>query len=264
MPISLKPEFLKRYKDIAELLWKYGRSDLLLETGLSATLDEQRGDPEIAAKPEELAHDLEAMGPLYIKLGQLLSSRFDLLPMPYVIALARLQDRLEPFGFAEVERIVEEELGVRISKAFQTFENVPIASASLGQVHRATLRDGRRVAVKVQRPNVREAITKDLAALEDIAEFLDAHTELGKQYRFQETLDEFRHSLAKELDYLREARNLTEIGHNLESFDRIVVPRPIEDYTTARVLTMDYIHGRKITAIGPLAQLSMDGHAIAA
>ena len=263
MAMLLKPEFLKRYKDIANLLWKYGRSDLVSQTGLSLALDGEVPRIDGAAPPEELANDLEAMGPLYIKLGQLLSSRFDLLPSPYVHALSRLQDNVPPFSFGDVERIVETELGVRISKAFLTFENIPIASASLGQVHRATLRDGRDVAVKVQRPNVREEIAKDLSALEGIAEFFDNHTELGKQYRFEQMLDEFRHTLSRELDYTRESRNLIEIANNLKMFDRLVIPQPVEDYTTSRVLTMDYVQGQKITEISPLSQLAMDGPEIA-
>lgn len=263
MAISLQPEYLKRYKDIAQLFWKYGRGDLLTHSGITFPLDGEAKATEASGQPEELARELEAMGPLYIKLGQLLSSRVDLLPAPYIHALSRLQDNLPPFSFAEVEQIVEAELGVRMSKAFESFESTPIASASLGQVHRAKLRDGRDVAVKVQRPGVREEIAKELSALRDIAEFLDHHTELGEQYRFVQTLDELQHSLARELDYVREAKNLVEIGHNLQEFDRIIIPQPVEDYCTARVLTMDYIQGRKITEIGPLAQLSMDGKQIA-
>jgi predicted unusual protein kinase regulating ubiquinone biosynthesis (AarF/ABC1/UbiB family) len=198
-----------------------------------------------------------------VKLGQLLSTRSDFLPSIYTEALTRLQDRVGPFPYADVVRTIESELGVRMSKAFSEFEQTPIAAASLGQVHRARMRDGRRVAVKVQRPNVREQVLKDLDALGEAAGLLDGHTELGRRYEFQKMLDEFRRSLLRELDYRQEARNLTALERNLAKFERIVVPAPVDSYTTERVLVMDYVRGRKITAITPLAKLEIDGTALA-
>src|SRR3954465_12623554 len=136
MGISLKPEYLKRYKDIAWLFMKYGRSDLVKRAGLEEALeDESELAEEAAPEAAELSKDLEKMGPTFIKLAQLLSTRADLLPLPYLEALSRLQDDVEPFSFKEVEEIVTEELGVRISKAFAHFEAEPVAAASLGQVH---------------------------------------------------------------------------------------------------------------------------------
>src|SRR5436309_14163683 len=120
------------------------------------------------------------------------------MPQAYIEALSRLQDKVEPFGFGEVEQIVSSELGVRVSKAFSEFESKPVASASLGQVHLARLRDGKMVAVKVQRPGIREAVLTDLDALFDLAEFLDRHTEFGKRYQFRQMLDQFRKSLRSE------------------------------------------------------------------
>ena len=149
MALSLHPERLKRYKDVARLLFKYGRRDLVRRAGLDEALAGESLTPDTSGNPEELAADLERLGPAFIKLGQVLSTRADLLPAPYLDALGRLQDRVEPFSFAEVERVVHEDLGVRISKAFGEFDAEPIAAASLGQVHRAALRDGRPVAVKV-------------------------------------------------------------------------------------------------------------------
>lgn len=263
MGISLKPEHLKRYKDIAWLFMKYGRSDLVKQAGLDEVLArEEEGGPatELAEpKAEELASDFEQMGPTFIKLAQLLSTRADLLPIPYLEALARLQDDVEPFSFAEVEEIVTAELGVRISKAFATFDEAPIAAASLGQVHRASLRDGREVVVKVQRPGIREQIVKDLEVLADIATFLDGHTEMGKRYEFENMLAEFRKSLMRELDYRQEARHLKVFDQNLKDFDSLVVPLPVEDFTTSRVLTMEYIRGKKITSLNPLVWVDVDG-----
>jgi predicted unusual protein kinase regulating ubiquinone biosynthesis (AarF/ABC1/UbiB family) len=260
--LSLKPQHLKRYKDIALLLVRYGRSDLVSQVGL----DELDADPAVTdapGKPEQLAADLERLGPTYVKLGQLLATRADLLPPAYVDALARLQDDVAPFPYADVERIVESELGVRISRAFQIFDNVPLASASLGQVHRAVLRNGRNVAVKVQRPGIRDLVLDDLDALREIAEFADAHTTVGRRYGFAAMLEEFRKSMLRELDYQQEARNLLTLRANLADFPRIHVPEPVADYSTSRVLTMEFIGGRKLTSLGPLAQLEVEGNALA-
>ncbi len=264
MAISLAPKKLKRYKDIAWLLVKYGRADWAEGLGLaSETAPESGTGTATPPQAEELAKDLEKLGPTFIKVGQLLSTRADLLPPPYLEALARLQDSVEPFSFGEVERIVESELGVRISKAFSEFDLTPLAAASLGQVHHARLRDGRPVAVKVQRPEIREQIAEDLEALTGLAQLLDAHSEMGKRYEFEKMADEFRATLTAELDYRQEARNLVAIGRNLEDFPLIVVPDPILDYTTERVLTMDYVRGSKVTALSPLVRLELNGPLLA-
>jgi len=263
MGISLKTEHLKRYKDIAWLLMKYGRSDLVKRAGLEEAIEGGESLSQgVVPEAEQLATDLEEMGPTFIKLGQLFSTRPDFLPLPYMEALARLQDNVAPFSFGEVEQIVTSELGVRISKAFLEFDPNPVAAASLGQMHRAVMRDGRAVAVKVQRPGIREKIVEDLDALEEVAEFLDKHTVAGQRYEFQGMLGEFRKTLLRELDYRQEAQNLNTLGANLRDFDRIVVPAPIEDYTTSRVLTMDYIQGQKITSLSPLVRIEIDGEAL--
>ena len=263
MGISLKPQHLKRYKDIAVLLAKYGRSDLVSQIGLDSMGEADPQTREMVADAEQLATDLERLGPTYVKLGQLMSTRADLLPPAYIAALSRLQDDVAPFPFEEVERIVESELGARISRAFQIFDNVPLASASLGQVHKAVLRNGRSVAVKVQRPGIREQVLDDLDALREIAEFADAHSAIGRRYGFGAMLEEFRKSMLRELDYQQEARNLELLRANLAEYPRIHVPAPVPDYTTSRVLTMDFVGGRKLTSLGPLAQLEVEGNALA-
>lgn len=264
MKLKLPTIHLKRYKEIAALLWKYGRSDLVRQMGVDELLspDDEIKKPSNPS-PEELADDLEAMGPTFIKIGQLLSSRSDLIPEVYLKPLARLQDRVKPFSFEEVERIVLSELGVRISKAFSEFNPKPIAAASLGQVHFAALRDGRQVIVKIQRPDIRKQIAEDFEVLTQIAEFLDAYTEFGRRYRFLTVLEEFRVTIQKELNYEREAQNLVALGQNLKEFDRLQVPQPIDDYTTRSVLTMDFVHGHKITSLSPLARLDLNGAPLA-
>lgn len=256
---------LKRYTQIAHLLWKYGRGDLVRQMGADDALDPALATPPSAGepKPEQLADDLEAMGPTYVKLGQVLSGRPDLLPEPYLKALARLQDKVKPFSFEEVEKIVTSELGIRISKAFSSFDPAPIAAASLGQVHAAALRDGRSVVVKVQRPEIRKQIAEDFEVLAQIATFLDAHTDIGRRYRFASVLEEFRLTIQNELDYEREAQNLVTLGENLKEFELIQVPQPISDYCTRCVLTMERVQGHKITSMSPVAMLEVNGSALA-
>jgi predicted unusual protein kinase regulating ubiquinone biosynthesis (AarF/ABC1/UbiB family) len=265
MALSLKTDHLVRYKDIALLLMKYGRSDLVKHAGLAGALSEGEAMAPVGEQslPEQLSADLERLGPTYVKLGQLLSTRADLLPPAFLEALTRLQDKVEPFPYSEVEAIVTSELGVKISKAFLEFEKTPIAAASLGQVHRAVLRTGRPVAVKVQRPGIQEQIVKDLEVLGEIAEAADEHTEVGRKFGFTGMLQEFRKTLLRELDYRQEARNLETLAQNLAEFDRIVVPAPIEDYTTSRVLTTEYVRGQKITKLHPVVRVDIEGDVLA-
>lgn len=262
--VSLKTERLKRYKDVTMLLMKYGRSDLVKQAGLEDSIElDAHQLAETAPKAEELAADLEKLGPTFIKLGQLLSTRADLLPAPYLEALSRLQDQIEPFPYEEVDRIVSSEIGVRISKAFADFDPKPLAAASLAQVHLAHMRDGRAVVVKVQRPDIREQIVEDLEALGEIAQFMDAHTEMGQRYDFGNMLEGLRSSLLRELDFKLEANNLITFSENLREFERLVIPEPIDNYCTSRVLTMEYIPGKKITELSPLRLMDIDGPGLA-
>jgi len=300
MTSLLHPKHLSRYRDITRLLLKYGRGDLLRESGIEEfgrsdvssmgsvdpVVHERSGEilqrqrvaersrengvhpsspaapAEAADRSAELASDLEAMGVTFVKVGQFLSTRADLLPASYLEALTRLQDRVDPFPFAEVESIVSRELGVRLSKAFSSFEEVPLAAASIGQVHRAELRSGRAVAVKVQRPGIQERIVQDLELFAELANLL-GKTATGQRYDFASIVEEFRKSLLRELDYRQEARHLRILSENLAGFDRIVVPRPFDDYVTPRLLTMELIQGRNVTALGPLAKVEMDGAPLA-
>jgi predicted unusual protein kinase regulating ubiquinone biosynthesis (AarF/ABC1/UbiB family) len=253
----LQPRHLARYKDLLALVLKYGRSDLLKRARLEEVLGDEIADatPADAEGAEGFAQQLERLGPTFVKLGQLLSTRADLLPDPYLAALARLQDDLAPVPFADVEATIRDELGVRISKAFLEFDATPLAAASLAQVHRAVLRDGRVVAVKVQRPGVRLSVADDLEVLEAVADLLERYSETGQRYDVRLLVEEFRKSLLRELDYRIEAENLTVLGRNLARFPRIAVPAPVADYTTSRVLTMGYVAGTKITRLSPLVLL---------
>jgi ubiquinone biosynthesis protein len=245
--VTVLPPKLSRYAAVASLFLKYGRSS---------------GDPDPEAA-SALACDLESLGPTFVKLGQLLSTRVDLLPPAYLEALTRLQDDVEPVAFAEIQRVIEEELGVRLSKAFSVFEEHPIAAASLGQVHRAALRDGRIVAVKVQRPGVAEQIAADLEALDQIAQFMASHSDSGKRYDLPGMVEEFRTAILAELDYVREADHLRLLCQNLQEFELVTIPQPIEGYTSTRVLTMDYVSGIKVTEISPVVAVELNREVLA-
>ncbi|MBW8904894.1 MAG: AarF/ABC1/UbiB kinase family protein [Betaproteobacteria bacterium] len=262
--MSLRPEHLKRYKDFAVLLWKYGRRDLVARAGLDELLP-QEPDADMARVPEakELARDVEKLGPTYIKLAQLLSTRPDIIPPAYAEALTRLQDNVELFPFSEVERTLEADLGVRLSKAFERIEPKPVAAASLAQVHYAVLRNGRPVALKVQRPGIREQVLDDLEALGEVASFLEEHTEFGRRFGITLLFQEFRKSMLRELDFRQEALHLVTIGNNLKDIPEIVIPQPVMTYTSSRVLTMEFIPGTKVTALSPLARLELDGERLA-
>ncbi|HEX4780009.1 MAG TPA: AarF/UbiB family protein [Usitatibacter sp.] len=261
--MKIDARHLQRYKQIARLLWKYGRSDLVTQMGIEDDATVKEPTPGEAELPAQLADDLEAMGPTFVKVGQVLSSRPDLLPDAYLESLSRLQDDVKPFPYADVERIVQEELQVRISKAFARFDPEPIAAASLGQVHAAALRDGREVVVKVQRPGVEKQVADDFEVIAGIAEFLDAHTEVGRRHRFAAMVEELRLSINRELNYEREAQNLESVGRNLERYPRIRIPQPIRDYCTRHVLTMEHVSGTKITKLSPVVRIEIDGEGLA-
>jgi ubiquinone biosynthesis protein len=261
MSLSLRPQHLNRYREIAVVLARHGRAGLVRSAGLDTAVEAaELDDPSDSEgdRPAELAADLEKLGPTFVRLGQLLSTRADLLPQPYVTALTRLQDKCEPFPFAEVEEVVQNELGARMSRLFEDFDNVPIAAASLGQVHRAQLRGGQQVAVKVQRPGIRKQMASDLEILGELAEFFDTHSERAKRYAVGDAFEQFRRTLVAELDYRREAANLTALQAVLRDRQKIVVPAPVDNLTTSRVLTMEFVEGRKVTDLGPLARIDLD------
>ncbi|MEN3941946.1 AarF/UbiB family protein [Prosthecobacter sp. SYSU 5D2] len=263
MTLSLNPEHLKRYKQVVALLIKYGHGDLVKNAPIVDDPLEFAPPPPVPPGAKELAKDLEALGPTFIKLGQLLSTRSDFIPPAYMEGLSMLQDHIKPFPYEKVEAIVAVEIGARISKAFKSFDETPMAAASLGQVHYAVLRSGQEVAVKVQRPDVREHVATDLAALAEIAEFLDKHTDAGRRFEFTKIVNELRKALLRELDYRLEAQTMRMMREKLSEFTRLVIPAPIDDYSSGRVLTMEYVDGSKVTKLHPLGRMEIDGAGLA-
>jgi predicted unusual protein kinase regulating ubiquinone biosynthesis (AarF/ABC1/UbiB family) len=207
----------------------------------------------VTGKPEEFVAELEALGPTFIKFGQALSTtRPDMLPPPYLAALERTQDHVAPLPVASIRGVIESELGAKTSHLFATFDEQPLGSASLAQVHAATLRDGRRVAVKVQRPGIIEVIHADLDALASIAARADASTKIGRRVHVADWVHEFRKALLSELDFCGEAENLERFRAHFREYPELFVPAPLWDFTTRRVLTMELVTGHKVTDLsGP-------------
>jgi predicted unusual protein kinase regulating ubiquinone biosynthesis (AarF/ABC1/UbiB family) len=260
----LKTRNLGAYADLLLLFTRYGRKDFRLTLNAEDFMLPETAaaeiEPDVRARAEAFANALKTMGPTYVKFGQLLSTRPDVVPQEYIAALESLQDALEPFSFAEVERIIEEDLGVRISKAFEHFEAVPIAAASLGQVHRARLKHAgsdpdatREVVVKVQRPNVSEQVHRDLDVFTEIATELEKHTEIGRRLNLVAAIEQARMVMLSELNYLQEARNTETLRRNLADFPQLHVPAVIHDFTSPRVLTTELVRGRKVSKLTPLA-----------
>ena len=245
-----------RLAAIARFFIKYRNAGVLtgvpLDDPMFAGLDASAVD---AGDPEQFARDLEVLGPTFIKVGQSLSTRPDFVPAPYLAALERMQDAVAGEDPAVMRAIVEEQLGARINKLFASFDDQPIGSASLSQVFPATLRDGRPVAVKVQRPDVAATLREDLELLGRLAGTVSMVSDTPRRYGFGEWVGEFRKSLSGELDYRREAENLETFARNLEGYPRIVVPLPVWDYSAARVLTMAMLPGQKVTRISELRRI---------
>jgi ubiquinone biosynthesis protein len=257
------PSGLARTTRIVRFLLKYRSAGVF--TGLD--VDAAEADPDTLATegaPEQFVQDLEALGPTFVKIGQALSTRPDMVPPAYLAALQRIQDDVAPLPFEQIRDAVEEALGLRLSQAFAEFEETALGGASLAQVHRARLRDGRQVAVKVQRPGIVEGIRDDLDALASLAGKADRLTDLGRRVHFADWVHEFRKTLLAELDYRVEAENLERFHQHFEGYPELFVPRPVWDYTRTKVLTMELVDGVKATAITGLRRTEQDLGGLAA
>jgi len=243
---------LGRTAQILQFLLKYRSAGVFTGLDLDAATLDAGAEAPTEGGPAEFASDLEALGPTFIKIGQALSTRPDMVPAPYLAALERMQDEVAPVPFEEIRRVVEDELGVRVNLAFASFDETPLGSASLAQVHRATLRDGKPVAVKVQRPGIADSVREDLDALMRLAGHADRMTNLGRRVRFADWVHEFGKALLVELDYRAEAENLERFGEHFAEYPELFVPAPIWDYSASRVLTMELVTGTKVTELSGL------------
>jgi predicted unusual protein kinase regulating ubiquinone biosynthesis (AarF/ABC1/UbiB family) len=262
----LSPRYLPRLASTVGLFTRYGLADFAHQQGLQSLSHEPEPGEDEGGSPQQaeaFRKRLVELGPAYIKLGQVLSTRPDLLPPTYIQQLEKLQDDVDPIPVEQVEDIIEQELGGRLSKMFGSFDREPIGTASLGQVHGAELRDGRPVVVKVQRPHIRNLLADDLAFFHELAEFMTEHTSAGAKIDMIGIVQQLEQALADELDYRIEARNAATFRKTLSEFPRILIPRVIEAYTTERVLTTERVDGVKIDSVSPLTRLEHDFHPVA-
>lgn len=247
--MSVLPKSYDKYIRFFKLILKYYDDDIFNPELRAEKAREQ--DMDWDHDPEELVEDLKKMGPTYVKFGQFLSTRADLLPKPFLTALASLQDNVEAVDYEAIEEIFKEQLGVRISKAFASFEKEPMASASIGQVHKAVLHSGEVVAVKIQRPGIAKRFNEDLDVLMTLTEKVEQVSKTSKKFALHDTIEELRYILLQELDYRQEAENLLRLKKNLAEFQYLQVPRVIQDYCAEKVLTMEFIAGHKVTELSP-------------
>jgi ubiquinone biosynthesis protein len=257
---------IQRYRQILTVLFKYGFGDLVdtlkieqyLEIGLQMVSRKRREKIETLSRAERVRMALEELGPTFVKMGQILSTRPDLLPVQFITELGKLQDHVPPFAYDQVKEIIETELGAPIEEIFKDFKETPLASASLGQVHRARFADGEDVVVKVQRPDIRETIEVDMEIMLHIATLTEKHLEGWDIQRPTKIVEEFSRTLEKELDYRLEAAHVERFGMQFTSDPTVYVPKIYREATTTRVLTMEYIKGVKGSDIEKLEEEGLD------
>ncbi len=249
-PKAAPQRSLGRLSEIAQVAVRHGFGYFIRRNRLGDLLpggDRSNGDATVSDRGRRLREMLDELGPTFVKFGQLLSTRPDVIPPDIVAELRGLQDDVTPFGFNQVREVVEAELDLTIERAFLEFDAVPMASASIGQVHRAVLPDGQEVAVKVQRPAAPAQIESDLGLLYQAARLLRERVKALEFIDPQELVDEFARSIRLELDYGHEARNAELFHRNFAGDPSVVVPKVIRQYSSARVLTLEFLQGRKVS-----------------
>jgi ubiquinone biosynthesis protein len=259
----------ERYIEIFRVLRKYELHHVVAQFGMAHRHEDEDGSlmhddhDDHDDHAEGLASALEELGPCFIKLGQLLSTRPDLMPDDYIQALSRLQRTVAPVPSDKIIQIVESELGAPVSELFQSFDSAPLATASMAQVHRAVLRDGSEVAVKVQRPGVRQRIEIDIEVLHEAARFATKYTSFASRYGLTQMVRELEYSLSQELDFRLEAENTRLIGRQIADFTYLTTPTVHTDYVSRRVLTLSFVHGRHLSALTRGELNALDAPAIA-
>jgi len=252
----------KRYRQIVAILMKYGWSDFFdwlkgdsilekEEIGLQASM-------ETVTRAVRLRLAFTELGSTFIKLAQLLSSRPDVVPPHVVFELSKLQDKVPPFPYKQVQEIFQREFNALPEDLFQGFDPIPIASASIGQVHQAWLIDGRKVAIKVQRPNLRKLIETDIEIMLNLCAIMERNSSTALHYEPTRIVKEFSRSISKEIDYVREAANMMQFRRMFESNPHVYIPEMFTEFSSSTVLTMEFVDGIKITHFDELKQAGIE------
>ncbi|MFJ7976146.1 ABC1 kinase family protein [Peribacillus sp. NPDC096379] len=258
-----------RYQEIISAFLRNGFGYIVKELGLTEMLSIPRkmaglnNDVSSRTIGQRIRTFLEDLGPTFIKLGQIASTRRDIIPEHIIVELEKLQDRVPPFPFEQVHSIIENELGDQLDRLFAEFNETPLATASIGQVHWARLHTGEEIAIKVQRPNIRPIIETDIEILEDLARLMESRLSWAKRYRLYEMIEEFSKALQAELDYHVEGNNSEKIANQFNNQANIRIPDIYWDFSTKKVLTMEYIKGTKISQLKELDLLGYDRKIIA-
>ncbi|MFA5701442.1 MAG: AarF/UbiB family protein, partial [Desulfuromonas sp.] len=258
---------LKRYREILSVLVGHGfghiieqlNIDYYLELGRRIiTRDAKKKAIERLPDEVRLRMALEELGPTFIKLGQLLSTRADIIPASYILELNNLQDKVGAVDWSQIRLQIEAELGGTTAEFFRHIDPSPTAAASMAQVHKAQLCTGEWAALKVRRPGIEKVIATDLDILESLASLIDTHGNMGNLFSAEEIVREFRRTIYRELDFVKEAHNLCRFKSNFSSNERVHIPEVFWDYTTEALLTMEFIEGTKISAIAELRRQDID------
>lgn len=264
-------QHLRRYREIVFVFIKYGFGAIIDNIGILKHINvrrkilKQTNDENIAklSRGERLRLALEELGPTFIKMGQILSTRSDILPKDIIKELEKLQDKAPAFSFDEVKSVIQNEFGENLEEAYAEFEPTPLAAASIAQVHKALLWSGKTVVVKVQRPGIEKIIAQDMRILEDIAKFVDNHTKYGKIYNFTKMVEDFKKRLEEELDFRIEGGNAEKFKKNFLKDTKVKIPSIIWTHTTRRVLTMEYIDGIPLNDFNAIDEAGLDRGTIA-
>jgi len=256
---------LKRYRQIVGVFVKYGFAEILDRLDVAARLRLKTRLTRKAVLPDQhltaaqrLRMALEELGPTFIKIGQLLSTRSFLLPPEFLTELAKLQDQVAPVPFDEVKELIEEELGASIDVLFDEFNTEPIASASIAQAYRARLYSGEDVVVKVQRPNIARVAQVDMEILHDLSVLLERHVEESRQYEPVEMVEELTRTMHQEIDFTNEARNIEQFRNNFKKSRTVYVPNVYWEYCSRRIVTLEFIKGIKVSNIDELERLGIN------
>ncbi len=262
---------LKRYRQILIILVKYGFDDVIdrlkieyyIKLGKKVIPRLKEKDLEKITRAQRVRLAFEELGPTFVKLGQMLSVRPDLIPEDFINEFKKLQDEVSPFPVQQVHEVIQTQLGAPVEQLFSSFAEEPLAAASIAQVHRAVIENGQQVVVKIQRPNIQSVIETDLSILFDLAMLIERHIPESKLYDPMAIVEEFAKTIRQELDFIREGRNIDRFRRNFTGDSTVYVPKVYWELTTERVLTMEYIDGIKASEIEKLKAAGLDPKIIA-